>query len=76
LINIAEGFLSGVGSDPAVPRKVTVSIFGLSFNSQEKDILDQYHSFHRPQGTALSQHKSHFSFINWTTYESISPIMP
>jgi hypothetical protein len=25
----AEGFLSGVGSDPAVPRKVTFSIFGL-----------------------------------------------
>jgi hypothetical protein len=30
LIRIAEGFLSGVGSDPAVPRKVTLSIFSLA----------------------------------------------
>lgn len=29
LISMAEGFLSGVGSDPAVPRNVTLSIVGL-----------------------------------------------
>jgi hypothetical protein len=55
LTNIAEGFLSGVGSDPAVPRKVTVSIFGLSLILTEKDNLDQYHSFHRPQKAAGSE---------------------
>jgi len=55
LTNIAEGFLSGVGSDPAVPRKVTVSIFGLSLILMEKDNLDQYHSFHRPRKAAESE---------------------
>jgi hypothetical protein len=55
LTNIAEGFLSGVGSDPAVPRKVTVSIFGLSLILTEKDNLDQYHSFHRPPEAAESE---------------------
>jgi hypothetical protein len=55
LINIAEGFLSGVGSDPAVPRKVTVSIFGLSLILTENDNLDQYHSFHRPREATESE---------------------
>jgi hypothetical protein len=44
---LAEGFLSGVGSDPAVPRKVTLSIFSLVYFSA-RDYLTPYHLFHRP----------------------------
>jgi hypothetical protein len=49
---MAEGFLSGVGSDPAVPRKVTLSIFSLVYFSA-RDYLTAYHPFHRSLDTVM-----------------------
>ena len=41
----AEGFLSGVGSDPAVPRKVTLSIIGLVWHFAADDSCSPLSSF-------------------------------
>jgi hypothetical protein len=44
---MAEGFLSGVGSDPAVPRKVTFSIFSLVRVIGAETHVFTYHLLHR-----------------------------